>query len=90
MVGFFSYSMYLWHINLVRHPIQNIIPRMTFANFNSTFHWIFWMGFYVVAVFVLGAILGKIIEIPALSMRDRLFPSRTAKGPVAADLPPSA
>jgi peptidoglycan/LPS O-acetylase OafA/YrhL len=79
-IGFFSYGMYLWHLQLVRHPIQYLIPRTTFTDFNTTFHWALWMGFYVVAVFVVGAALSRLIEIPALAVRDRLFPTRTAGG----------
>jgi peptidoglycan/LPS O-acetylase OafA/YrhL len=82
-IGFFSYGMYLWHINLVRHPLQNFIPHTTFANFNKPFYWLFWMATYVAAVFVVGAILSRLIEIPALALRDRLFPTRTAHGATA-------
>jgi peptidoglycan/LPS O-acetylase OafA/YrhL len=79
-IGFYSYGMYLWHLQLVRHPIQDFIARTTFTDFNRTCHWALWMGFYVAAVVTVGAVLSRLIEIPALAVRDRIFPTRTAGG----------
>jgi peptidoglycan/LPS O-acetylase OafA/YrhL len=79
-IGFYSYGMYLWHLQLVRHPMQILIAQTTFADFDRTFHWALWTGFYVAAVFTVGAALSRLIEIPALAVRDRVFPTRTAEG----------
>jgi peptidoglycan/LPS O-acetylase OafA/YrhL len=62
-IGLYSYSIYLWHL-----PVALLSYRL------PTGPWIF-IGYMTVSVF-LGVAIAKLIELPALRMRDRLFPSK--------------
>ena len=72
-VGFYSYSIYLWHIDFGRTPIEKITSM---ANGHAPGS-ILWLGgtlIYVIAAVVMGSTLSRLFEIPSLAMRDRLFP----------------
>ena len=58
-VGYYSYSIYLWHGWVCR-----LLPHSTLIGL---------LGCILAAV-LLGALMGKVIEYPALALRDRLFP----------------
>jgi peptidoglycan/LPS O-acetylase OafA/YrhL len=58
-IGYYSYSIYLWHGWVCR-----LLPRTTLIGL---------LGCILAAV-LLGALMGKVIEYPALALRDRLFP----------------
>lgn len=65
-VGAYSYSIYLWHL-----PVTDLIRRSVPP----------WGGGWVnvplclVASLVVGIVLARLVEIPALRLRDRLYPS---------------
>jgi peptidoglycan/LPS O-acetylase OafA/YrhL len=68
-IGMYSYSIYLWHPMVGQHVRQletliwpNVTEVVVFCS-------------YVLASLVAGIILSRIIEYPALHLRDRLFPS---------------
>jgi peptidoglycan/LPS O-acetylase OafA/YrhL len=76
-VGAYSYSIYLWHVPvkewgdpLVEDMIGHPIPFSARA------------AIYLVAAVVFGILMAKIIEVPALRLRDRWFPRR-ADGPIS-------
>ena len=61
-IGFYSYSIYLWH-----SPVA-----LTFAEVkDSAFS--FWL--YISLSLALGILMAKLIELPALALRERLFPA---------------
>jgi peptidoglycan/LPS O-acetylase OafA/YrhL len=60
-IGLNSYSIYLWHM-----PIALMLAH-TRALFVP----------YIAASIVLGILSARLIEVPALRLRDRLFPSRS-------------
>ena len=62
-VGFYSYSIYLWHF----------LPALIFQNLPLTVT-NFW--FYVAVSLALGIVMAKLIELPSLALRERYFPSR--------------
>ncbi len=71
-IGFYSYSIYLWHI-----PVQRILldghcrdwfPRDGFER----------PVIYLVATITFGVLAAWLVELPFLKLRDRLFPSRAA------------
>ena len=71
-VGFYSYSIYLWH---------DLLSMFITSWANSAIP--FWS--YIFMSIALGIVMSKAIEMPALALRDRLFPAATA--PPAASIP---
>jgi peptidoglycan/LPS O-acetylase OafA/YrhL len=69
-IGLYSYGIYLWHVSVVS-PIMTASQRMP--------HWaaVVWVS---LAPAVLGILIGvvftKLVEFPALKLRERLFPRR--------------
>ncbi len=74
IIGFYSYSIYLWHIP-IKWKMYFWLKRFPFFSQN------YWLStvFYLLVAVVLGILLGKLVEIPFLKVRDRLFPSRSEK-----------
>ncbi len=77
-VGFYSYSIYLWHwmILFYLRPyllLKGWAPHTTAGSAVDSVQWIFWMAFCVAA----GITMARVVEQPALNLRDRWFPSRT-------------
>jgi peptidoglycan/LPS O-acetylase OafA/YrhL len=61
-VGFYSYSIYLWH------------PIVGEALFHSgVSFWKFWS--YIAACIIAGIVMAHLVEMPYLALRERLFPS---------------
>ena len=69
-IGFYSYSIYLWHIPVERILLPMLLPR----DFPPLAH----AALYVVASVALGVIAAWIVELPLLRLRDRLFPAQPA------------
>ena len=71
--GQYSYSIYLWHMPVVVWS-QELL---------SAAGWTlgFWTrgGIYVASRLALGIVFAKLIEMPVLALRDRIFPSRSGK-----------
>jgi peptidoglycan/LPS O-acetylase OafA/YrhL len=71
MIGAYSYSIYLWHVPVLKH-----LPLL----FERVFH--FPMSFAmlvpagILVSLVGGVIMARLIEVPALILRDRWFPAR--------------
>ena len=59
-IGYYSYSIYLWHGWVCR-----LLPHSTLPGF---------LGCLAAAIF-LGAAMAKLVEYPMLALRDRFFPS---------------
>jgi len=76
-IGVFSYSIYLWQLDLAVAPVERwVLPHL--PHHPLTLLWVLgWIAYLVLAV-VTGVIAAKLIEIPALAIRDRLFPARVA------------
>jgi peptidoglycan/LPS O-acetylase OafA/YrhL len=75
-VGFHSYSIYLWHM-----PVQLLLmPFLAAAVVPPAAppagRFLITTALYIFAALFVGAGVGKIIEQPALALRDRLFPTR--------------
>jgi peptidoglycan/LPS O-acetylase OafA/YrhL len=70
-IGAYSYSIYLWHLYVASTGLR-LVERVAGAP----------LGYgaaaatYVVGAIVVGAIMARIVEIPTLKLRDRLFPAR--------------
>ncbi len=63
-VGYYSYSIYLWH-----GWVCSLLPHATLVSMLGC----------IAAAILLGALMGNVIEYPALAVRDRLFPKRAAQ-----------
>ena len=74
-VGFYSYSIYLWHIDLVQIPLQKLVPHLAGTPISAGVLWAGITTVYVVAAVVCGRWLAHLVERPSLRLRDRLFPS---------------
>jgi peptidoglycan/LPS O-acetylase OafA/YrhL len=61
-IGYYSYSIYLWHV-VAMLGLEHLPAR--------------WFRFplYFVAAISLGVLMAKVIEVPALRLRDKVFPS---------------
>ena len=84
-IGFWSYSIYLWHIELTNLAsyLASRDPAFNEAwQGNVWSSWLrlpdFWLGVYLVVSIGFGVLLGHLVERPMLSLRDRLYPSRSA------------
>lgn len=74
-VGFFSYSIYLWHVDLAKTPLEKFFTSERFGSYSPTLVWIAANVLFVVGSVMIGAIMAGLFEKPSLAMRDRLFPS---------------
>jgi peptidoglycan/LPS O-acetylase OafA/YrhL len=76
-MGFFSYGIYLWHIDLAQVPMKKVGLFAAAVGIPEAITWLAITTIYVVLAFGAGALMSRLIEIPFLALRDRLFPSRT-------------
>jgi peptidoglycan/LPS O-acetylase OafA/YrhL len=77
-LGSYSYSIYLWHMAIYYWAI----PQMREAGLS----WQIRTTIFVFGAFVIGIAAAKLVELPTLRFRDRLFPSR-AGGPMLSNVP---
>lgn len=69
-IGVYSYGIYLWHVSVVA-PMTAVGSRLPHGLAEV------WMALApVIGGILLGALFTKIVELPALKLRDRLFPRR--------------
>jgi peptidoglycan/LPS O-acetylase OafA/YrhL len=68
-LGSYSYSIYLWHMAIFYWAT----PQMRDAGLS----WQIRSTIFVVGAFVIGIAMAKLVELPTLRFRDRLFPSRS-------------
>jgi peptidoglycan/LPS O-acetylase OafA/YrhL len=69
-IGFYSYSIYLWHL-----MIKSIMYNLLWLQGNTLNGYIVFV-LYIVLTIGFGILLGKTIEIPFLKLRDRYFPKK--------------
>jgi peptidoglycan/LPS O-acetylase OafA/YrhL len=74
-IGFYSYSIYLWHVDLAQSPIKKLAEAVTAADISPALVWAFATTVYVIVAVLTGVLLARLLEIPSLALRDRLFPS---------------
>lgn len=67
-IGLYSYGIYLWHVSVIA-PCEYVAQRLPFQAGN-----VFIRVAPIVAGVVVGVLTTKLIEFPALTLRDRLFP----------------
>jgi peptidoglycan/LPS O-acetylase OafA/YrhL len=77
-IGTFSYSIYLWHRDTSYKAYELTRDSMHRLGAPGELVWSLALLAYVLASVAGGVVMGRLIEVPALRLRDRLFPSRTA------------
>lgn len=82
-IGFYSYSIYLWHW-LVRNVVTGSLMQQHHVPW-----WLAVLVYLVISVGV-GTLLGKLVEIPFLNIRDKYFPSRSPADTPLSQTNPSA
>jgi peptidoglycan/LPS O-acetylase OafA/YrhL len=78
-VGFYSYSIYLWHLSAGVFLANLLIKRGLLASYAEA-RWLLAVAVYLGCAIGTGVVLGKLIEYPALALRDRLFPAYASTG----------
>jgi peptidoglycan/LPS O-acetylase OafA/YrhL len=73
----FSYSIYLWHVDLAQAPLIERFHHFVSKDSSAEFQWITATLAYVALAMGTGMFMAKIIEQPALALRSRLFPAGT-------------
>jgi peptidoglycan/LPS O-acetylase OafA/YrhL len=76
-IGFYSYGIYLFHLYVVRYLVGEGYAK---AQYESG-QWAFWQvgasfATYFILSILVGILLSRLIEIPALKLRERWFPKR--------------
>jgi len=69
-IGFYSYGIYLWHVS-VTAPLEHLASRLP----SGIGHPLLWIGPPCCGI-ALGILTTKLVELPSLHLRDRLFPRR--------------
>lgn len=72
-IGEHSYSIYLWHM-----PVLRWTPMIFRRAFRCEMLPYPRFALYVLGSIIVGIVMAKIIELPALRMRDHLYPSRSS------------
>jgi peptidoglycan/LPS O-acetylase OafA/YrhL len=72
-IGFYSYSIYLWHIAVERILLPAILPRDVGPLLR--------LAAYLPASIAAGVLAAWVVELPFLRLRDRWFPSRSQTMP---------
>jgi len=72
-IGIYSYTIYLVHVPLAI-VFAEIYPRLNGAINQYVLH-----AIYCASSLLVGMIVSKLVEIPFLRLRERLFPSRSGK-----------
>jgi peptidoglycan/LPS O-acetylase OafA/YrhL len=78
-VGFFSYSIYLWQEDLAQTPIRNHLLVGKLTRLPTAIYWPGVEAVHLLFAIGAGVIMAKLIEIPSIALRDRLFPARTTR-----------
>ena len=76
-VGYYSYSIYLWHMDAGHFRAQGLLRRGFLMATDPTLRWLLVATLYVFLAVGCGVLLARLIEMPTLALRDRLFPPRS-------------
>jgi peptidoglycan/LPS O-acetylase OafA/YrhL len=82
-IGFYSYSIYLWFLDLAQDPLHHLLAHH-FTRVSHSLLWLAGMSAYIALAVLVGVVMAKLIELPGLALRDRLFPAR-AVAPASVD-----
>lgn len=75
-IGYYSYSIYLWHMDLAVYRMSGLLKHGMFVRLPQSASWLLATPLYACMAIVIGVLLGILIERPSLALRNRLFPAR--------------
>lgn len=75
-IGFYSYSIYLWHIDLAQTPVKKAAAWWLARGGDAGLVYLTATVIYVIIAIVAGRIMAGLLEKPSLALRERFFPSR--------------
>ncbi|MDP3510675.1 MAG: acyltransferase [Candidatus Melainabacteria bacterium] len=83
MIGFYSYGIYLWHIEFGFFPALALYPLL--SGLPTSLSWLCEMILFVTFSVIFGTIMSRLVELPMLRLRDKivpkLFPSEPSRSP---------
>lgn len=80
-VGFFSYGVYLWHIDLAQTPLKKIAALVPADSLPPEAIWGATTLAYVGLAVACGALMSRLVELPALALRERHFGAKAPPPP---------
>lgn len=85
-IGVFSYSIYLWQSEVAQQFTMRLIPHLPHKPVSLL--WLIVTVLDMAGAILFGALLSKLIEMPVLSLRERLFPreERAVPKPAPAEM----
>lgn len=94
-IGFCSYGIYLWHIDLAQTPWKKIAAALGTTPLPAEIVWLATTLAYVGMAILAGAFMSRLIEWPALALRERYFgatprPRPSTPAPERVSAPPPA
>ena len=75
-IGYYSYSIYLWHISVTRYRIDRWLYLHWEGKWPTEVRWLLMTTISIAGAILLGVLMAKLIEQPFLRLRDRFFPGR--------------
>ena len=76
-IGANSYAIYVWHVTVIGITEKYLLDGFLTTHINNEgFRWLVLVAISAILCIFVGATVTKMIETPALSLRDRFFPSR--------------
>lgn len=82
-VGVYSYSIYLWHQETARFSMRLLIDTGVLDGGSLTVRWVVIMVLYLALAIFPAVLMARLVEMPALALRDRLFPARSRTLPAS-------
>jgi peptidoglycan/LPS O-acetylase OafA/YrhL len=82
LLGIVSYGVYLIHWDAVLVPMTNAVNAGLLDGLPRTARWVVLMGIYVPLAGLAGWLFTRMIERPALALRERWFPVTVTPGPM--------
>jgi peptidoglycan/LPS O-acetylase OafA/YrhL len=73
-MGTHSYSVYLWHTFVFNGLFVTLVRATGYDP-----HWLVGIAYFLVVSWGLGILMAKLVEMPVLKVRDKFFPSLSAK-----------
>jgi peptidoglycan/LPS O-acetylase OafA/YrhL len=77
-VGFYSYAIYLWHRDLGENLTAWLLGHGFLAGYDGAARWLMGTTVYLALAIASGVVAGRLVELPALAVRERLFPPKAS------------